>query len=114
MARKKALKVGDEVVVINGRRWIAPPARTSVVTAVSARQVEIKGNIGFVNKSAVVRRSPTAERLGLRLDLLAKLEDEEMEKLRAANIPIRDRYAKAIDPIRKEIRELYRDVENEQ
>lgn len=107
MARKKALKVGDEVVVINQRRWVAPPARVSVVEEIHPRVVYIKGHSGSLSKSAVARRTPEAERLGNLLDLLDKLEDEFQEERRVLLAPLNEKYEAARHTVREEVKKLY-------
>lgn len=113
MPRKKALKVGDEVVVINGRRWIAPPARVSRVAEVHAGVIYIEGHTGFLSKGNVARRTPEAERLGNLLDLIDKLEDEYQEERHKLLEPLTQKFEEARQPIRQLVGELY-PIVNEQ
>lgn len=107
MSRKKALKVGDEVVVINDRRWVAPPARISVIEEVHPRVVYIKGHSGTLSKSTVVLRTPEAERLGSLMDLLDKLEDEYQAERSEILRPLNEKYETARQTVREEVKKLY-------
>lgn len=113
MTRRKPFKVGDEVVVLNHRRWIAPPARTSIIEEVHPRGVYIKGHTGFLPKDHLTRRTPDAEKLGRLLDILDKLDDEREEERHKAVQPVMEKYAKVMEPINQEVRTLWKKVHEE-
>jgi hypothetical protein len=108
--RKRPFRVGDEVVVVNYRRWIPFPARVSVVKSVSARHVVIEGHFDPISKTALVHRTPEAERLGNLLDLEDKIRDEWEDAKHAACQPINEQYTNTLEPIQQEVRKLWREV----
>lgn len=113
MPRRKPFRVGDEVVVLNGRHWVAPPARTSVIEEVHPRGVYIKGHTGFLSKDNLARRTENSEKLGRLLDLLAKLEDEFQEERHQLVAPLMEKYEAVKEPLRQEAKALWAAVHEE-